>query len=88
MDAKCVLSRHELLKRIQIYEFALVDINLYLNTHPTDREALDYYHYHHELLERTTREYNESYGPLTPGSVLSTNKWTWIEHPWPWEMEA
>ena len=83
-----VNSQHELFKKIQTISFVLVDINLYLDTHPTDMAALNYYHKYKALKDQLAYEYTTSYEPLTSGTVTSTNRWTWIDKPWPWEMEA
>ncbi len=81
-------SEKELFKNIQILEFVLYDAGLYLDTHPTDQEALCYYHNYRDMLAEAIDEYTRCYGPLTMDAVLSKNNWTWIEKPWPWEMEA
>lgn len=81
-------ERQELLHQIQMVSFALVDLNLYLDTHPQDRDALNYYHQNQALMNQLMERYSTNYGPLTTADVNSTNMWTWIEHPWPWEMEA
>lgn len=81
-------ARRELLQKIQILEFVIYDTALYLDTHPSDAAALNYYHHHRELLEAAKAEYTQCYGPLTIESVMSKNKWTWIDKPWPWELEA
>ncbi|MFA5528055.1 MAG: spore coat protein CotJB [Peptostreptococcales bacterium] len=79
---------NELLRRIQYLSFVLVEVNLYLDTHPTDMAALNYYHTYKALYNRALSEYTSQYGPLTPGTVESRNRWTWIDKPWPWEREA
>lgn len=79
---------NELLKRIQYLSFALVDVNLYLDTHPMDIAALNYYHNYRALYNQAVSEYTARYGPLTPGTVESRNRWTWIDKPWPWEREV
>ena len=81
-------SRQELMRKIQILHFNLYDTALYLDTHPMDQTALHYYHKIQEAKEEAESEYNACYGPLTINDVQSENKWTWIEKPWPWEMEA
>lgn len=81
-------SRYDLFKKIQIYEFLILDVGLYLDTHPMDQEALDYFHHYKALKEKAVADYTTCYGPLTIDTVESTNKWTWIDQPWPWEMEA
>lgn len=81
-------TQHELFRKIQILEFVVHDAALYLDTHPMDQEALNYFHKYREMLNAAVTEYTECYGPLTAASVVSKNKWTWIEKPWPWQMEA
>lgn len=81
-------SKHDLFRKIQILDFILDDTNLYLDTHPTDIAALSYYHKYIALMKKAISEYNASYGPLTADDVQSTNYWTWIDKPWPWEMEV
>jgi spore coat protein JB len=81
-------TQNELFRKIQILEFVVHDTALYLDTHPMDQEALCYYHKYRELLKAAVAEHNACYGPMTADAVESKNKWTWIEKPWPWEMEA
>jgi len=81
-------AQHELLHKIQMLHFVIYDTALYLDTHPMDQVALNYYHHHREMLEAAQAEYIACYGPLTIDSVMSKNKWTWIDKPWPWNMEA
>ena len=35
--------RRTLLDRVQMYEFAVIEANLYLDTHPQDQDALKYH---------------------------------------------
>lgn len=81
-------ARNELFRKIQILGFILADSALYLDTHPTDQAALNYYQKYRALNEKAIAEYTACYGPLTLDNVESTNRWTWIDKPWPWEMEA
>ena len=45
-------NRDQLLMRVYETGFALDDILLYLDTHPSDQEAMNYYHM---LISRTRR---------------------------------
>ena len=36
------MTRGEMLRRVQMLNFVLVDVNLFLNTHPNDTAALKY----------------------------------------------
>lgn len=76
----------ELFRKIQIYGFVIADTALYLDTHPTDPLALDYYDRIRALNKQAVAEYTACYGPITMDDVDTKNKWTWIEKPWPWEM--
>ena len=80
-------NRVSLLKRIQIASFAAHEANLYLDTHPRDARALEYYRQYHGLAQKLTAEYESKYGPLSVGSAAQST-WTWVCSPWPWEPEA
>ena len=87
MNMDCY-SQHELLYNIQIIDFSLVEVNLFLDTHPTDMAALQYYHKLKALREKAVADYTARFGPLTIYTVESANCWSWIDNPWPWEREA
>ena len=78
-------ERQRMLRRVQIYEFALDDARLYLDSHPCDRAALDYYKKHQDLREKAYQEFVQRFGPLMANDNVYTDKWTWVEEPWPWE---
>ncbi len=76
-----------LLEQIRALGFVKVELELYLDTHPTCRTALDYYRKTVDELERLTEEYHNQYGPLVASGNLSTENWNWINGPWPWQNE-
>lgn len=71
----------------QVYEtgFAMDDVVLYLDSHPCDQNALNYYHYVMQLQNQAVAAYETQCGPLMPGSVNSHEYWTWLNGRWPWE---
>ncbi len=81
-------ERQRLLKRLQVCEFTLDDVRLYLDSHPCDRAALEYYKKHLEMRNKAYQDYIEKFGPLMANDCINTEKWTWVEEPWPWEKEA
>lgn len=81
-------ERQRMLRRVQIYEFALDDARLYLDSHPCDRAALDYYKKHQDLREKAYQEFVQRFGPLMANDNVYTDRWTWVDEPWPWEKEA
>lgn len=79
-------NRESCLKRVQACCFALLDAQLYLDTHPDDPAALAYYQKHLALKKQTEQEYISQYGPLTAEQAgTEKNQWDWIQDPWPWE---
>ena len=79
-------NREILLKRVQNSNFALIEANLFLDTHPTDKAALEYFKKHQEILKQATKEFTEKYGPLKASDYEGEPSWEWISDPWPWEI--
>ena len=72
-------EREALLYQIMQYKFSLIELNLYLDTNPSDRNAIELYN--------KCKKYENMYGPLTLDSNdLNENRWEWINSPWPWEV--
>jgi len=81
------LSQKQLLSYITEVSFAVVDMTLYLDTHPQDQEAIEYCNKHIEMREKALKEYAKHYGPLTIDTAddSSSKSWKWVTQPWPWE---
>lgn len=79
-------EREAMLAQWQQYNFALVDLNLYLDTHPNDQEALNLFKKYKDIKRQITDKYEKKYGPLTFTGDISTSSWNWINSPWPWEV--
>ena len=75
-----------LMKKIMQYDFTLKELNLYLDTHPNCRRALAMFQKFRKLREDAVKEYNEKYGPLTPEQNTNTQRWQWVDAPFPWEV--
>lgn len=80
-----VTRKGQLLQTIDAASFAVNDINLYLDTHPDDMQALDYYKMYREIREKAIMDYTQYFGPLTADMAIIGDTWTWIDKPWPWE---
>ena len=76
----------DLLYAVQMYGFVLDEARLFLDTHPNNQSALDYYRKYSELYREAVAEYEASCGPLTANSEVSSagNSWRWIDGGWPW----
>lgn len=82
------MNRKELMRNLQMIGLVLQDVNLYLDTHPTDKAALNYFNKYSILYAKYRNEYEMNYGPLTVEGTRDTIAWTWIDEPWPWQMEV
>ena len=80
-------NKSVLLNKIQKIHFALMELRLFLNTHPTDYHAIKHYEYYQNLLNELTKEYERIYGPIAPKFSNSGDRWVWCDGPWPWERE-
>ena len=72
------------LLNIQMYTFALKDLNLYLDTHPSDDSMLVEFNKINNKLIELKREYENLYGPLCINS-MNSDTYSWINNPWPWD---
>ncbi len=79
-------EQKQLLKYISQVSFALTDTTLFLDTHPCDQDALDYYQMVRKQRLEALKEYNKKYGPLLIDQVECDKYWTWTDSPWPWEL--
>ena len=74
-----------MLKEIKDLQFAIIELALYLDTHPDDKKALCLHKKYCKELEDLKDKYQKAFGPLTIN--FPCNKWKWIAEPWPWENE-
>ena len=77
-----------LAEKIRALSFVKEELELYLDTHPRCKTALDYYKQTLGELSKLTEEYENTVGPLTAAGVTSLDEWTWINGPWPWQRES
>ena len=77
-------TEQTLLQKIGEVRFALVELQLYLDTHPKDEEALNLMKSVLGLTEEAKRRYVAKYGPLCPADLQSSGRFDWIDDPWPW----
>ena len=75
------MTRENMIKQIKCYQFAIIELALYLDTHPEDERALCLHRKYSRELKDLKDKYQKVYGPLTIN--FPCNKWRWIEEPWP-----
>ena len=74
---------YELLHEIQQVDFALVELNLYLNTHPMDQQAIMQFN---ELVQRSQMLKKNFESMRNFGESFSPTPWSWSNTPWPWQV--
>ena len=81
------MTREEALRRVQEADFVLYDLNLFLDTHPTNQMALDLFRQFQQEFAEAAADYESQFGPLVADDADTTQGWAWVRTPWPWEME-
>lgn len=78
------MNREELMNKIHALSFALTETQLFLDTHPDCRNALDYYRRLVDELDVAMTEYQNKYAPLF-ADATAADRWNWTDTPWPWQ---
>lgn len=81
------LNEHaELLTYLDMLDFAMIDIGLYLDVFPNDSNMIAIYNNIKDEKNKVMNKYEENYGPITLNSdELNKSPWCWDKNPWPWE---
>jgi len=76
----------ELLTYIDALCFAMIDLNLYLDVCPGDKNVINLFNQYRNEKEELTKDYESKYGPIGLDSdSLNSYPWAWNNMPWPWE---
>lgn len=80
------MNQNELSKRLQELGFILVELNLYLDTHPDCMQAREVFNRYSAEMKQLREQYESRYGAtLNFGLSAAGNEFDWINSPWPWE---
>ena len=82
-------TQKELLNRIRETAFAITDLNLFLDTHPSCKQALELFTSLAFTLESLKREYTSKYGPLKAMDSANDTPFEWVsdKYLWPWQRK-
>lgn len=82
-------EKKKLKKCIDALAFSIHEIVLFLDTHPQNRQAMSMLSEFRARRADKIKEYENCYGTFieTVNDVKSNDHWTWLDCPWPWEME-
>lgn len=70
---------------LQVLNFAIQELALYLDTHRDDEEALQLYRDYQKMYDRCKKEYHQKNGPLNHTHAHDSKRYDWLDDPWPWE---
>ena len=85
-EVKPMNEQAEMLTTIDSLCFAIIDLNLYLDNHPDDKNLITLYNEYRRRNNEIKAQYERKFGPLvTSSEALNTYPWAWNNKPWPWE---
>ncbi len=79
-------GRAMLRRKIDAYDFAILEFGMYLDTHPCDMKALQRRQNLQKERKALVEAYETKYGPyIVKDTQVRGNTWSWVNDPWPWE---
>ncbi len=79
------MDRDAILRELTALDFMLVDLQLFLDTHPDDTEALNRYNAILAQANTLREQYESICGPLYSFRSFNRCSWEWFRDPWPWQ---
>ncbi|ACA41211.1 spore coat protein CotJB [Lysinibacillus sphaericus] len=87
MTKKMSPEFYTLLEEIQAIDFVIVELNLYLDTHPHDYTAIQQFNENTEKSMKLKVNFEQKFGPLMNfGRSYSDYPFNWVDTPWPWQV--
>ena len=84
---KPATEREALLYKVMEMDFAVNDLNLYLDLYPEDMEMYEKFKMYTKECIRLKDEYARNFGPLTLEQT-NANNYEWMKNPWPWDKSG
>lgn len=79
------VSQKKMMQFVRETYFAMLEASLYLDTHPYDEKAMDYFNKYQQMYNDALKDYENNCGPLTISGIDTCDGWSWTQEPWPWE---
>lgn len=78
---------YQLMEQLQTIDFILVELTLYLDTHPDDHDAIKQFNHYAKDRKQLKKAFESQFGPLMQyGNSYSAYPWNWSTSPWPWQV--
>ena len=81
-------QKEQMFYEIGIVDFVVVELTEFLDTHPSCKEALEYFNHYSKIRNQMVEEFSQKYYPITANDAVCGKEWTWGEAPLPWETCA
>lgn len=72
---------------LQALDFVILELGTYLDTHPDDAEAFSLFQRYTEMARTAREAYEQTNGPLKQRAAARSDRYTWLQDPWPWNFE-
>ncbi len=80
-------NNNDIAEQLRESRFAVIESAMFLDTHPQEAAALEYYRRKQQKFEQAKAEYQSKIGPLDIFGVdVSSGSWNWTDEPWPWQL--
>lgn len=70
--------------QVMKHDFVCFDLGLYLDTHPDDKETINYYNQCLQKSMDARKDYEQDGGHLSKGGSYAQGG-NWVDDPWPWD---
>ncbi|MDY3015234.1 MAG: spore coat protein CotJB [Evtepia sp.] len=74
------------LNQLRALDFVILELGLYLDTHPYDSEVFSLFQHYVELEKTARAQYVKEHGPLFQTDAAASGSYSWGEGPWPWQF--
>jgi spore coat protein JB len=81
-------NKNSVIKAVYELGFVMTEVLLYLDTHPNDSEAIEYYAEMRQRYNEAVEAYESVIGPLSFNRTGADNYFDWAATPLPWEKEG
>lgn len=75
------------LVELQALEFVVLELGMYLDTHPDDTEAFALFKQYAAMERSAKASYEERFGPITKAAAATGDSYQWLKSPWPWNYQ-
>ena len=75
------------LEELQALEFVVLELGIYLDTHPDDMEAFQLFQQYAAMEKSAKAAYEKRFGPLMKSTAATEDTYRWLQDPWPWNYQ-